>query len=88
MEKELAQAFKVLSVDTRLKIIELLKQRSLCVNALSGILKISQSAVSQHLRILKSAGFVTDERKGYFRHYSLNERILRNYKKILEDMLG
>lgn len=88
MEKDAAQLLKVLSVDTRLKIIRLLKDGPLCVNALAGILKISQSAVSQHLRILKSVGLVTNERKGYFVHYALNPKNLRNHKKKLETILG
>ena len=53
-----AEAFKVFSVDTRIKIIELLKSGPLAVNSLVEALGISQSAVSQHLRILKQAGLV------------------------------
>lgn len=44
----------------------------LCVNALANQLGITQSAVSQHLKILRQAGFVTSERRGYFIHYRLN----------------
>ena len=88
MEKDLAQMLKVLSVDKRLEIIKLLKKRSLCVNALSGLLKISQSAISQHLRILKSANLVIDERKGYFIHYSLNEKAIKKYKEKVDAILG
>ncbi len=44
----------------------------LCVNALAGQLGITQSAVSQHLKILRQAGFVTSERRGYYIHYRLN----------------
>lgn len=78
-EKEIAGLFKVLSVDTRLNIVKALKQKSLCVNALAARLGVSQSAVSQHLRILKSSGLVTDNRDGYFIHYTLNEEKLKEY---------
>ena len=76
MEKELAQILKVLAVETRLKIISQLREHPLCVNALADRLGVSQSAVSQHLRLLKSAGLVTDERMGYHVHYSLNREVL------------
>jgi DNA-binding transcriptional ArsR family regulator len=51
------------------------------VNALASILNISQSAVSQHLRILKSVGLVNDQRRGYFIHYSVNEKKLHLIRK-------
>jgi DNA-binding transcriptional ArsR family regulator len=68
-----AEAFKVFSVETRIKIIELLKAGPLSVNAMADALGITQSAVSQHLRVLKQAGFVTDERDGYYIFYALNK---------------
>lgn len=67
-----AEAFKVFSVETRIKIIELLKAGPLSVNTMADALGVTQSAVSQHLRVLKQAGLVTDERKGYHIFYSLN----------------
>ena len=78
-----AESFKVLSVETRIKIIELLKAGPLSVNTIAEAMGISQSAVSQHLRILKQAGLVADERKGYHIYYSLNKDRLNNYQKEL-----
>ena len=78
-----AESFKVLSVETRIKIIELLKAGPLSVNTIAEALGISQSAVSQHLRILKHAGLVADERRGYHIYYSLNKDKLDNYQKEL-----
>jgi DNA-binding transcriptional ArsR family regulator len=86
-EKEIAELFKVLSVDTRLNIVKALKQKSLCVNALTARLGVSQSAVSQHLRILKSSGLVTDNRAGYFIHYTLNEEKLKEYLESINKFL-
>ena len=74
--KKQAKLFKALSLDTRLRIIELLKAQPLSVNSLAIALHISPSAVSQHLRILKSMGLVRDRRLGYWTHYSLNEQQL------------
>ena len=75
-QKKTAELFKVLSVDQRIEIIEALKNKPLSVNVLAKRLKISQSAVSQHLRILKAAGLVQDERQGYWIYYSLNKNAL------------
>lgn len=74
--KESAELFKILSVDKRIEIIELLKKEAMSVNALAGALGVSQSAVSQHLRVLKSAGLVHDNRQGYWVYYSLDREAL------------
>ncbi|MEE9389822.1 MAG: metalloregulator ArsR/SmtB family transcription factor, partial [Candidatus Aminicenantaceae bacterium] len=73
MKKE-AELFKILCADKRIEIIELLKKDTMNVNSLAKSLGITQSAVSQHLRVLKAAGLVKDERKGYWIHYSLNRQ--------------
>ena len=82
VEKQ-AAFFAALADPTRLKLLKLLgRQRSpdaLCVNALSGLLGVSQSAVSQHLRVLKSAGLVKGERRGYHIHYYINGDMLEKY---------
>jgi DNA-binding transcriptional ArsR family regulator len=63
METKQAELFKILGVDSRIRIIELLKQRGpLGVNEMSKSLGITPSAVSQHLKILKHAGLVRNER--------------------------
>ncbi|PIQ88220.1 MAG: transcriptional regulator [Candidatus Omnitrophica bacterium CG11_big_fil_rev_8_21_14_0_20_42_13] len=81
--KSAAELFKILSVDKRIEIIEHLKKGSMCVNSLAASLKASPSAISQHLRVLKSAGLVEDERKGYWIHYSLNRKFLEEARQRL-----
>ena len=81
--KDAAELFKILSVDKRIEIIEHLKRGSMNVNALADSLKISPSAVSQHLRVLKSAELVIDERKGYWIYYSLNRDALEKARQRL-----
>ncbi len=78
-----ADLFKILSVDKRIEIIELLKKEPISVNALAEALGITQSAVSQHLRVLKSTGFVKDERQGYWIYYSLNRDALEKCRQRL-----
>ena len=81
--KEAAELFKLLSVDTRIEIIEHLKGGAMTVNALAEALGVTQSAVSQHLRVLRSAGLVENERKGYWIHYSLNREALERCRERL-----
>lgn len=81
--KEAAELFKILSVDKRIEIIERLKKEAMSVNALAEALGITQSAVSQHLRVLKAAGLVRDERQGYWIYYSLNHDTLEQCRQRL-----
>jgi DNA-binding transcriptional ArsR family regulator len=67
--QELARVFRALSAKSRMEIVRLLSQRTLCVGALSNLLGISAGAVSQHLRILRDAELVEADRRGYFIHY-------------------
>jgi DNA-binding transcriptional ArsR family regulator len=82
-----ARIFKVLSADTRVRIIELLKHRSLCVNALARSLEITSAAVSQHLRILRDADIVMAEKQGYFVHYRVNDKTLAQWNKVARSIL-
>lgn len=82
-----ARAFKVLSVETRVRMIELLKRRSLCVNALAKILNITPAAVSQHLRVLRDADLVIADKQGYFVHYRVNEETLASWNLMAKGIL-
>lgn len=85
--ERLARIFKVLSVGTRVRMIELLKRRSLCVNALARTLKITPAAVSQHLRVLRDADIVTADKRGYFVHYRVREETLAQWNRIANSLL-
>jgi len=82
-----ARVFKVLSVHTRVRMIELLKHHSLCVNALARALGITPAAVSQHLRVLRDAEVVLAEKKGYFVHYRVNGKTLARWKELADRLL-
>ncbi len=72
--EERARILRALGTESRMQIIELLKSGPLEVGAIALRLEISQSAVSQHLKVLKRMHLVSDERRGYFIHYSINPR--------------
>ena len=82
-----ARIFKVLSVSTRVEMISLLKNRSLCVNALAKALDIT-AAVSQHLRVLRDAEIVLADKEGYFVHYRINEDTLAEWNRMTNTLLG
>jgi DNA-binding transcriptional ArsR family regulator len=79
--------FKVLAVETRVKIIELLKSEGpLGAKNISETLGITPAAVSQHLKILKQAGLVRSERKGYWIPYSIDAEALEKCGQILNEV--
>lgn len=70
---DVAELFKAFADSTRIKIISLLKGQRLCVNSISDILNISQSAISHQLKILKNAKIVKSKREGKWIFYSLDD---------------
>ncbi len=87
MNIEPSEIFKVLSVETRVKILELLKtQGPLGAKEIGVKIGITTAAVSQHLKILKQAGLVRSERKGYWIPYSIDEKALENCRQILNEV--
>jgi ArsR family transcriptional regulator len=67
------QLFKILSDETRLAIIMLLRERGeLCVCDLCGATSESQPKISRHMAILRDAELVLDRREGKWIHYRLS----------------
>ncbi|MGB8958362.1 MAG: metalloregulator ArsR/SmtB family transcription factor [Candidatus Aminicenantales bacterium] len=62
--KDVAKIFKALADPTRLRIVLLLRTRELCVCELMFILRMEQSRVSHHMRVLRDAGIAEDVREG------------------------
>ncbi|MHB1394863.1 MAG: ArsR/SmtB family transcription factor [Clostridia bacterium] len=85
MEK-LLNIFKVLSDETRIRILVMLYHKKLCVCELCGVLEESQPKISKHLAKLRDMGYVKDERQEQFIFYCLNnnDEIL---KAILQDIV-
>jgi ArsR family transcriptional regulator len=87
MKLEASEIFKVLALETRVKIIELLKSKGpLGSKNIAEIVGITPAAVSQHLRLLRQAGLVRNERKGYWIPYSINEEALENCREVLTEV--
>ena len=90
--KEQAAIFSALADPTRLRLLKLLCHQhepdALCVNALVGLLGVSQPAISQHLRVLKSVGLVKGERRGYHVHYAVDAEALKHYQGMVSEVLS
>lgn len=72
----LLKRLKALADENRLKILKMLINSDLCVGALANHLGISKPAVSQHLQILRKAGLVKGEKRGYWTHYMVDPHAL------------
>lgn len=74
--KKLLTTLKALADETRLKLVHLLLDQDLCGKALAQHLGISEAAVSQHLKMLREAGLVEGEKRGYWTHYAIKKDTL------------
>jgi len=89
---EQTAVFSALADPTRLKLVKLLCRQhdpnALCVNALAAFLGVTQSAVSQHLRVLRAIGLVKGERRGYHIHYFVNRDVLEKCRSLTSAALS
>src|SRR5579859_1344545 len=70
---QLADLFAALSDATRAKIVHLLANQELCTCDIAAAMGISESRVSQHLRILRALRLVRSRRDGKFVYYTLDD---------------
>ena len=87
-EEELYEAYKIffgtLVSESRLKIINLLRNGKKNVTQIIEELKMDQTAASHDLARLKQCGFVSSEIEGKFRYYKLNEQSIKTLMEIIE----
>ena len=88
---ELPLIFKALSDPTRLRLLNLLSEREVCVCFLCEVLKLVQPKVSRHLAYLKRAGLVSARREGKWMHYgwaSHRDPVIRSVMDGLRDWMA
>jgi ArsR family transcriptional regulator len=83
---ELAKVFKALSDESRFKLVNLLLTHDFCVGALAHHLKITEAAVSQHLKQLREVGLVKGEKRGYWTHYTIDKGKLKVLAQALRNL--
>ena len=83
-----SQLFHALSDETRLEIVNMLRDGERCVCDLMGALDAAQSRLSFHLKVLKDAGIVTDRRHGRWIYYSLSKEALDEASGFIKSLKG
>lgn len=71
-----AQLFHALSDETRLAVLEMLRDGERCVCDLQADLEAAQSRLSFHLKVLRDSGLVSDRKEGRWSYYRLNTEAL------------
>jgi len=88
---ELVDVLKALADETRLRILNVLRQESLCVCDLEVVLKLSQSNASRHLTKLRHCRLIGAEKQAQWVYYRINEQLLVEQpfvRALLEQELG
>ncbi len=67
---------KAIADETRMKILTLLLRHNYCVRGLANALELTEATISQHLKVLREAGLLVGEKRGYFMHYNVERSVL------------
>ncbi|MGI6607985.1 MAG: ArsR/SmtB family transcription factor [Erysipelotrichaceae bacterium] len=78
------KVLKAIADESRMNILKLLLRHNYCVRALAKELELTEATVSQHLKVLKEAGLLVGEKRGYFMHYSVEREVLHELAKEIE----
>lgn len=84
--KNVAALFHALSDETRLEILDRLRDGERCVCELTDVLKAAQSRLSFHLKVLKDAGLIRDRPEGRWMYYALNEEALADAEELIQTL--
>lgn len=80
----LIQVIKVLADETRMRILNILKDQELCVCEIEAILDISQSNASRHLTKLTTASILEYYKVNKYVYYKMNDNIIKEFPFIDE----
>ena len=75
------KVLKAIADETRMNILKLLLRHNYCVRALANELKLTEATISQHLKVLREAGLLVGEKRGYFMHYTVERPVLHELAK-------
>lgn len=85
--RNMVKAFKALSDETKIRILNLLLGRECCVCEVMQALDISQSKASRHLSALYDAGFLQLRKDGLWSLYSIDREGMREYQSLLVEAI-
>ncbi|NLZ66694.1 MAG: winged helix-turn-helix transcriptional regulator [Clostridiaceae bacterium] len=78
------QVLKAIADETRMNILKLLLRHNYCVRALANELNLTEATISQHLKVLREAGLLVGEKRGYFMHYDVERSVLKELANEME----
>lgn len=81
-----AELFHALADETRLEILNRLKDGERCVCELTDALQAGQSRLSFHLKVLKDAGLIDDRPEGRWIYYSINREAIEHLAERVASM--
>jgi len=81
------EAFKAIADPTRRKILSLLKSGDLTAGEIASHFDMQKPSVSHHLKILKQADLIQDQRVGQHIYYSLNTTVFQDLMSWFYDFL-
>lgn len=82
----IASLFMALGDKTRLRLLNLMRDREICVSSFTGTLGQSQPLISRHLAYLRNSGIVEARRDGKWMHYSISANLDDNTSKLLFEL--
>lgn len=84
--KKSVTLFHALSDETRLALLDRLREGEQCVCELMDTMKAAQSRLSFHLKVLKDAGFIRDRREGRWMYYSINPDAVEELEAVVDTL--
>ena len=76
---------RVIAAPRRLRILQLVWDRELAAGEIAAEFDVTWSAISQHLTVLKEAGFLVERREGTSRYYRTDQAALGSLRSVVEE---
>jgi DNA-binding transcriptional ArsR family regulator len=83
--RQVVEPLQVIAAPRRLRILELVWDRELSAGDIAAEFDVSWSAISQHMSLLRTAGFVVERREGTSRIYRADKAALGSLRSVVED---
>lgn len=83
-----ASLFLALGDETRLRLLNLMRDREICVSSFTGTLGQSQPLISRHLAYLRNSGLVEARRDGKWMHYSISAKLDTNTARLMAELFN
>lgn len=81
-----AQVLKAVANEKRLQILYVIADREMSVGDIENVVKLSQSALSQHLAVLRAAGIVSTRRSAQTIFYTLKDKSVKRLLELLQKL--